>query len=121
MKAVKFDYKYDNDIDLLDTAISVFAITQLNQRITKQEKVILREYIVNGCSETTDKGLLLTLKITDEHLRVIRSTLGKKGFLKPHPHNQRLKLLNEDLLDIKEALLDNKGKKLLIINFEYGQ
>lgn len=118
MIAYKVDFKYKNDVDLLDIVMSVFSKTVLNEEISNKEKVILREYIVNGYSKRTKDSIKLDHKMKPSNLNTLNYHLQKKGFLKPHPKNQRLKLLNEDLLELRDCFMkEGENKKMFIINF----
>lgn len=119
MKTLKIDFEYKNKIDLFETVITVFAATQLREDISKREKVVLREYIVNGYNEVSWNVIMTTLSIDKKHLNVIHSKLQKKGFLKPHHANWRMKVLNKDLLNLKNVFFDNEGKKVMLIDFKY--
>lgn len=116
--AYKVDFKYENDIDLLDIVMSLFSKTVLEEELSKKEKIVLREYILNGYSKQTKDSIRLSLKIKPQNLNTLNYYLQKKGFLKPHPKNQRLKLLNEELIKLKDCFMSDNEGKLFIVNFE---
>jgi hypothetical protein len=118
MIAYKVDYKYKNDVELLDIVMTIFSRTVLEEELSNKERVVLREYIVNGYSRETKKAIRLAEKMKDANLNTLNYHLQKKGFLKPHPKNQRLKLLNEELLELRDCFMkESKDKKAFIINF----
>lgn len=116
--AYKVDFQYSNNIELLDTVLSIYSISALKKPISDREREVLREYILNGYSNKTKKALKIALKIKDSNLNTLNYKLKEKGFLLPHPTNQKLKELNKDLSEIKRVFMseDENLKKLLIIN-----
>lgn len=110
-------FTFSNDIELLDVVMSLFSRSVLKKEISYKEKVVLREYIINGYSSNTKKAIRLSLNIKETNLNTLNCTLQKKGFLKPHPTNQRLKLLNDDLLKIRDMFLGNAERKMFIVEF----
>ena len=116
--AYKVDFQYSNNIELLDTMLSVYSLTALKKPLSDRERQVLREYILNGYSSKTKKALKLSLKINDSNLNTLNYKLKEKGFLLPHPTNQKLKELNKDLNELKRVFMseDDKARKLLIIN-----
>lgn len=107
MKALKIEFGYSNQIELLDAVMSLYSTAQLKKELPKKEMVVLREYILSGYNEDSKSAIRLNLGISKEHLNVLNSKLHKKGFLKPHPHNMRMKVLNSDLLRLKDVFIDN--------------
>lgn len=118
--AYKVDFKYKNDVDLLEVVMSIFSNTVLKEELSNKERTVLREYIVNGYSKQTKNSIKLSLGMKDSNLNTLNYHLQKKGFLKPHPKNQRLKLLNEELVELRDTFLKDSGKKMYIINFVSG-
>lgn len=110
-------FTFSNDIELLDVVMSLFSRSVLKKEISYKEKVVLREYMINGYSSNTKKAIRLSLNIKETNLNTLNCTLQKKGFLKPHPTNQRLKLLNDDLLKIRDMFLGNAERKMFIVEF----
>lgn len=110
-------YKSENDVELLDTVMSIFSLTVLKKPLSLKERTVLREYILNGYSSEVKKDVRFALGITDKNLNTLNCTLQKKGFLRPHPTNQRLKNINDDLLKIKDVFLA-QGDKVLLIKFK---
>lgn len=110
-------FAFKNDIELLDVVMSLFSRSVLKKEISYKEKVVLREYMINGYSSNTKKAIRLSLNIKETNLNTLNCTLQKKGFLKPHPTNQRLKLLNEDLIKIRDMFLGISERKMFIVEF----
>jgi hypothetical protein len=110
-------FEFSNDIELLDVVMSLFSRSVLKKEISYKEKVVLREYMINGYSPNTKKAIRLSLDIKETNLNTLNCTLQKKGFLRPHPTNQRLKLLNEDLLKIRDMFLGESERKMFIVEF----
>lgn len=117
--AYKVDFKSKNDVDLLDTVMFLYSRTVLKEELSLREKTALREYLLYGYSLNTKKAICLSLGIRIENLNTLNCSLQKKGFLRPHQNNQRLKIISEELLNLKKVFLDSqKERKLYIINFE---
>lgn len=116
--AYKVDFKYSNNIELLDTMLSVYSITYLKTPLSYREKEVLREYILNGFSSKTKKAIKASLKIKDSNLNTLNYKLKQKGFLLNHTTNQKQKELNADLTRIRDVFMnDEEGlQKLFIIN-----
>lgn len=116
--AYKVDFKYSNNIELLDTMLSVYSITYLKTPLSYREKEVLREYIINGFSSKTKKAIKASLKIKDSNLNTLNYKLKQKGFLLNHPTNQKQKELNADLTRIRDVFMNDEEdlKKLFIIN-----
>lgn len=117
MKVYKVDFKFHNDVDLLDVVLSLFSKSVLREEITNKERTVLREYLLNGYSSNTKASLRLSLGIKHSNLNTLNYTLKEKGFLLPHPTNQRLKIVNEQLMNLKNVFLNNDGQKVFLINF----
>jgi len=117
MKVYKVDFNFENDVDLLDIVLSLFSKSVLKEEISNKERTVLREYILNGYSSQTKASLRLSLGIKPSNLNTLNHTLKKKGFLLPHQTNQRLKVVNEQLMNLKNVFLDNDGQKVFLINF----
>jgi len=117
MIAYKADFKYKNDVQLVDTIMYLFSKTVLNKELSNKEVIVLREYVLNGYSKQTKNSLLLELNIQPQTLNTMNYHLKNKGFLRPHPQNQRLKLLNEKLLELKEFIEDPDNDKVFMVDF----
>lgn len=118
MIAYKVDFKYRNDVDLLETVMSIFSNTVLREELSDKERQILREYMLNGYSKQTKESIKLSMKMKPANLNTYNYHLQRKGFLKPHPTNQRLKLLNEQLMELRDCFMqETKSKKIFLINF----
>lgn len=52
------------------------------------------------------------------NLNTLNCGLQKKGFLRPDLNNQRMKRLNDDLLNIKEVFMSREHKKICLIDFK---
>lgn len=117
--AYKVDYQSKNDVELFDVVITLYSKTVLKKELSHKESTVLREYILNGYSLNTKKAICLSLGIKIENLNTLNCNLQKKGFLKPHPTNQRLKTLSEELLALKNVFLETDNtKRLFIVNFQ---
>ncbi len=110
-------FEFLNDIELLDVVMSLFSRSVLKKEISYKEKVVLREYMINGYSSNTKKAIRLSLNIKETKLNTLNCTLQKKGILKPHPTKQRLKRLNDDLIKIRDMFLGSADRKMFIVEF----
>ena len=106
-----------NEIETFSLVLKLYGLTVLNEELSPREITVLRDYILNGYSKETKMGIRLTLGISAANLNTLNSNLQKKGFLEPHPRNQREKLLSKELLDLKEVFYKRK-KKYFLISFE---
>lgn len=106
-----------NEIETFSLVLKLYGLTVLNEELSPREITVLRDYILNGYSKETKLGIRLTLGISAANLNTLNSNLQKKGFLEPHPRNQREKLLSKELLDLKEVFYKRK-KKYFLISFE---
>lgn len=113
----KVDYKYENDIELLDAVILLYSETVLKKSISKKRREVLREYMRSGYSPETKRAIRVNLKMTVGNLNTTNHVLQKTGLLLPHPTNQTLKLLNPDLKKLEQAFLESKQKKVFLIHF----
>lgn len=116
-RAFKVEYKYKNSLELLDTVIYLFSKTVLSTELTAREISILREYLCSGYNKPTKKALELNLGINDKALNVSNCNLQKKGFLSPHPTNFRSKIINKDLLALKDCFINEGNKNLFMVHF----
>lgn len=117
MPAYLVDFKYKNDIEVLDAALYVYSKTVLKNELSEKRRIILREYLLYGYTEQTKDGICRNLNMDRRNLNTQNHNLQKMGFLKPHPTTQKLKLVSEDLLRLKETVLSTEGKKVIMINF----
>lgn len=117
MAGFKVDYKYKNDIDLLDTVMYLFSKTVLRTELSDKERLILRAYLLHGYSKQTKKSICLDIGMTAENLNVRNSTLQKKGFLRPHPTTQNLKLINDELIAMRDCFINDHKIKGFIVSF----
>lgn len=114
----KVDFEYKNDVQKFDLILHLYSKTELKKELSDRELIVLREYILNGYSPKTKDGICITLKIKKGNLNAINCNLQKKGFLKPHPTTQKLKVLEEKLNFLKEMFLDTPGnRKIFLVNF----
>lgn len=113
----KVDYKYENDIELLDAVILLYTETVLKTTISKKRRQVLREYMKSGYSPETKRAIRLNLKMTVGNMNTTNHILQKTGLLLPHPTNQTLKLLNPDLQKLQEAFVESNNKKVFFIHF----
>lgn len=176
MAGILINYNYSNDMELLDIVLNLYARTELKVDLAYKERMILREYILNGYSTKTKKSLITSLFLCKEsddkdkadklkafnhvfktalknldevnkylqenevedkkekflkeydsvrkkrassNLTALNYTLKKKGFLNPHPTNQRLKVVNPELLNLRKQFLETEDTKIcMIVNFK---
>ncbi len=111
------NFNYENDIELLDIVMNIFSTSVLKENLSYKERTVLREYMLHGYSSNTKKAIRLSLSIKETNLNTLNCTLQKKGFLKPHPTNQRLKLLNDGLIKIRDLFLGENERKMFIVEF----
>lgn len=102
-------------------------IKAFNRVFSTQFKVVteINEFISKGVEDGKKEEFLKEYKKerykrASSNLNVINYTLKEKGFLEPHPTNQRLKIVAKKLLILNENFLNtNKDEKLcLIIDFQ---
>lgn len=111
------DYKYSNDIELMEMVLTLYAKTVYGKNISGKETTVLRNYMLKGYSKRTKKSICSDLKIKPSNLDTLNYTLKNKGFLHPHPTNQQEKLLDSGLEKLKEAF-SQPGRKLFTIDFK---
>lgn len=108
-----------NKVEMIDKVLIIFASVVLNETISNKEMTVLRDYLLNGYSTQTKKALRLTLNIKNTHLDQINHKLKKKGFLEAHKTNERHKVLNKKLLELKSVFIDSEVEnKVFLINFK---
>ncbi len=66
MAGVLINYGFNNDIELLDMVLILYAKTELRVELSYKERTILREYILNGYNTKTKKSLVTTLFLCKE-------------------------------------------------------
>lgn len=111
------DYKYPNDIDLLDIVLYLFSKTVLKTELSDRERVMLRAYLIHGYSKQVKKSLELDLSMTEANINTRNCTLQQKGFLRPHPTSQKLKLVNDELIKMKDCFINEDNAKAFIVKF----
>lgn len=117
MKAYNVSFKYSNKVELLDVVMELFSITVLEKELSYREKCVLREYLNTGYNANTKRAIRANLGINVYNLNTLNYTLQKKGFLKPHPNNQRLKLINDELVNLKNVFLEHEGRRMFLVEF----
>ena len=110
-------YTYTTDIELLNVVINIFSSVVLKNSLTSREKLVLRSYLKNGYSTTTKESIRSDLKISSKNLDQINLNLSVKGFLLKHPTNYRLKVINQELIDLRDSFIGTE-KGLYIIGFQ---
>jgi hypothetical protein len=176
MAGTLIDYTYSNDMELIDIVLNLYARTELRTNLAYKERMILREYILNGYNPRTKRSLIMSLFLCKEsdnkdkadklkafnsvfgtklknleevdiylkendvevgkerflkeydkvrkkraasNLTALNYTLKAKGFLNNHPTNQRLKVVNPELIKLKNQFLDTSDERVcLIVNFK---
>jgi len=111
------DFKYNNDIELIDMVLTLYAKTVYGKDLSNKETTVLRNYMLKGYSKRTKKLICTDLKIKPSNLDTLNYTLKIKGFLHPHPTNQQEKLLDAELVKLKDVFLE-KGRKLFTVDFK---
>ena len=111
------DFKYKNDIEALDAAMYVYSRTVLKTELSNKRRIILREYLLHGYNKTTKDGICRNLNMTQQNLNTQNHNLQKLGFLKPHPTTQKLKVVDEELIKLRDTVLSDEGKQIILINF----
>jgi len=117
VSAYKLDFKYGNDFRFVDSLIYIFAKTQFNNPLSSRECEIIREYVLRGYSTETKRHIEKTLKMNRKNLNVYNCNLQKRGFLMPHERNQNNKILNPELMKLREFYLNSSEKKIVLVNF----
>jgi len=117
LKAFKVDFSYKNSMQLLDTVIYLFSKTVLKTELSPREISILRIYLAHGYSPKVKKGICIDLEMNATTLNTNNCKLQAKGFLSPHPTSQRLKLINEELLQLKDCFINEDNKSIFVVNF----
>lgn len=109
-----FDYK--NRMRLIETLLNVYAMTQLQEKLSDRQAEVLRHYVLDGYNSDTKDAICIALGINSKNLNTINYSLQKKGILNHHPTNQKLKILNADLEKLKEFIEKDNKNKLLILS-----
>lgn len=103
-----------NEVQKIEMALRIYAITIFKKVITPKEVEFLRDYLINGYNEQTRLGL--ELKYSRQNIHTTNCSLQKKGFLKPKPYKQD-KELHPKLEEIRTDFIINK-QKFILLNFE---
>jgi len=118
MSAFKSDYTYNSDLQILDVVMYLFSKTVLKKELSPKQLVILREYLLNGYTPKVKDNICLNLGMNKQNLNTQNCKLQAMGFLHPHPRTQRLKIVDEELIKLRDCFLnEDSGKKLFIVNF----
>lgn len=115
--AYKIDFEYSNDFRFVDALIYFFAKTQTQFVLSERECAIIREYVMRGYSDETKRHIEKSFNIKPTNLNTYNCNLQKKGFLLPHTKNQNNKLLNPELLKLRQFFEADSQKKVLLVNF----
>jgi len=110
-------------VEIIDKVLNIFSILDLGgslgEPLSPRELVVIRDYILHGYSLETKRGIMLNLGIKSSNLDQINHKLKIKGFLEPHKTNQRKKVVNKELLNLKEVFMDGEiENRMFIINFK---
>ncbi len=117
MVAYKVDFKPNDSLDFYDMLLSIYSLTVLKDPLKTKERIILRYYLLYGYSKETKDMIVLDMGIKRSNLNTSNYDLQKRGFLKPHPTNQRSKLISKELLELKDTFTNKESdKKLFILN-----
>jgi hypothetical protein len=80
-----------NELEIIHTALKVYAAVTLKTPLSPRELTVLTQYILKGYSKKTKKTIEIDLNIDERNLNTLNHSLQKKNFLLPHPTNQRNK------------------------------
>jgi hypothetical protein len=86
MAGTLIDYTYSNDMELIDIVLNLYARTELRTNLAYKERMILREYILNGYNPRTKRSLIMSLFLCKESdnkdkadkLKAFNSVFGTK-------------------------------------------
>jgi len=111
-------------VEIIDKVLNIFSILELGgslgDPLSPRELVVIRDYMLHGYSLETKRGILLNLNITSANLDQINHKLKKKGFLESHKTNERKKVVNKELLNLKSVFMDGDiDNRMFIINFKH--
>jgi hypothetical protein len=117
MKGYKVDFKYENDIELLDTLLYIYTKSVLKKDLSEKRRIILREYLINGYTDITKKSICMNLGMKMTNLNTQNHTLQEMGFLMPHPTTRNKKNIDESLLNLRDTFINAGGKRIFYIEF----
>jgi len=112
------EFKYKNNLQLLDTVIYLFSKTVLEAELNAQEISILKYYLAQGYSKDTKQAIEIDLGIKTTCINTNNYKLQKKGFLRPHPTSNRLKIINSELLKLRDCFMNQNTKNIFIVDFK---
>lgn len=117
---------YNNDIELLSVLLKLYSISTFKEKLSEKEEKVLLYYVKYGYDERTKKSILLDIeknnktnqKITRKHLDQINFSLKQKGYLKNHPHNYRMKVVVEDIINFYKTFTGKNENCLFILGLQ---
>lgn len=121
--------EYSNDVELVSVLLKLYGISTFKEKLSDKEEKVLLYYVKYGYSERTKKAILSDVeknnktnqKITRKHLDQINFSLKDKGYLKNHPHNYRMKVVEEDIVKFYETFTGKKENCLFILGLSKKQ
>jgi len=114
---------YTNDVELLSVLLKLYSISTFKEKLSDKEEKVLLYYVKYGYTDRTKSTILLDIeknnkgnqKITRKHLDQINFSLKQKGYLKNHPHNYRMKLVEDDIIEFYKTFTGKKDNSLFIL------
>jgi len=103
-----------NEMDEILRCIKLYAILKNIKKLTGRRIEVLSFYLKFGYSKKTKKDILKVLKISDSNLNNINHELRKMKVISSVGYNQSTNEVNEELLNFKKFIVDNKKKYILI-------
>lgn len=116
--AYQLKFNYSNDVQMVECLLYIYAKTQLDVELSQREVVFLREYVLSGYSDKTKRNIRINTGVKHKNLNTFNCNLQKKGLLMPHPTNQKLKILNPELLKISEFFKMESSKKFVLVDLK---
>lgn len=109
--------KYSNKLDFLVKVIDLYlTVNEKAERLLTREKEALAYYMMYGMTEETirDVETGLSKDIKPGYVRMINSTLKKKGYIIVDDRNYKKKYLSDEMEALKKHFVDEKGKTFTI-------
>ncbi len=94
--------------------IKLYVILKDIKKLTGRKLEVLAYYLLYGYSKKTKKSVIKNIKITDSNLNNINHELRKMGVINSVGYNQSANEVNNELLQFKEFIINDKGNYILI-------